>query len=90
MNAFDLIYMTRKRAIAEGATHEGTHFGIPHWAWMHDENGDDLVACPKCGLLEPLIDVLCILHAFANSFRDPFDQQDFAFLLKPIRREVQA
>ncbi len=93
MNAWhaimDNVYITRARAIELGATHEGTHFGIPHWAWMLDESGAGLMACPKLALLEPFITLCAIAHAFINTLRAPGEEQEFKFLLKPIDQQVK-
>ena len=87
----DAIYMTRARAVALGATHEGIHFGVPHWVWLLDEsNLDEMGACPKIGLLEWWVTLCCHAHAFINSLRDPEDQVDFAFAIKRISAETEA
>ena len=91
MSRMDAIYMTRARAIALGATHEAIHFGIPHWVWLQDESDPDgMSALPKCGLLEWWVTLCCYAHAFLNSLREPGDQVDFAFAIKPISGEEKA
>lgn len=84
MKALDLVYMTRARALALGATHEGTHFGVPHWVWLDERDPDGMQACPKLALLEPWVTLCCLAHAFLNRFRADADQADFKFLVKPI------
>lgn len=84
----DAIYMTRERAISLGATHEGTHFGIPHWVWVDERDEDGLIACPKCGLLEPLVTLFCHMQAFVNSLRPPGEELPFSFCIRPINSEV--
>lgn len=86
----DAIYMTRRRAIALGATHEAIHFGIPHWVWLDESDPEGLEACPKIGLLEWWVTLCCYALAFLNSLRDPDDQVDFAFAVRPIKPEVGA
>ena len=87
MSLLDAIYMTRARAIEEGATHDGIHFGIPHWVWM---DGGEFMACPKLRLLEPWMTFCLMVHAFVNGMRDPDEQVDFAFAVRPINKEGSA
>lgn len=89
MNWRDRIYMSRSRALTLGATHEGYHFGVPHWVWYDETDPDAMEACPKFGLMEPWVTLCLHAHAFINSMRDPADQADFAFAIRPIG-EVRA
>lgn len=55
MSVLDLIYITRRRALEMGFTHEGTLFGVPAWLIGGDE--DELVGCPKV----PALQLWCLL-----------------------------
>lgn len=45
---FDLVYVTKARAIEAGLTHEGCLYGVP--AWLRPD-GEDVIACPKLPIL---------------------------------------
>lgn len=49
-----MIYISKKEAIEAGATHHGRLFGVPVW-FMGDPNGDEVMAAPKCLLLQPVL-----------------------------------
>lgn len=46
----DYLYITKKRALAVGLTHEGTLFGVPAW-FAGDDQGDIAMATPKAPVL---------------------------------------
>lgn len=73
------MYMTRKRALAEGFTHEGTHYGIPIW-FRFDGEGAEIAA--KFAPLDFALELLGYLHQFFNMLLG--EEYDFAFLVKPI------
>lgn len=52
MSALDFVYITRRRALELGFTHEGTLFGVS--AWMMDVTTERLIACPKVPVLQVL------------------------------------
>ena len=80
--AIDWLWTTRRRALALGFTHEGTHFGMP--IYCRNVGEDDMEVFTKSGALEWVIDVGAFMLQYANAFREPGDQLEFAFLIREI------
>jgi hypothetical protein len=76
MPAFDLIYLTKARALESGLTHEGTMFGVPAW---FDGDGDSGMATPKL----PVLHLWCIFADFFYEMASYFIPSD-GVLVSPI------
>ncbi len=74
----DHLFITRRRALALGFTHEGTLFGVP--AWMMDVEHEAIVSCPKI----PLLQLWALLADCAYEFASWFMYEDQQ-LASPIR-----
>lgn len=78
------LYISRKEALAEGFTHEGSHFGAPIWAQYDEATGEMGDVATKFAPLEAVLDIGAGLTRFCNSFRDPGEEYMFAFKIRPI------
>lgn len=74
----DHLYLTEKRAIEIGFTHEGTLFGVP--AWLMNPTTDDLLGCPKV----PALQLWAMIADWFFEFASNFIYEDESFEL-PIR-----
>ncbi len=82
----DAVWMTRRSALAQGFTHEGTHFGVPVFLIMEGEDGEEEISMvvAKSWPLEWVIDIGVYTLIFMNQFRAPDQQLDFPFLVREI------
>lgn len=85
----DGIWMTRKSALAQGFTHEGTHFGVPIFC-QYDERDEEAMGMvvAKSWFLEWVITVGAGMVILANSYREPDDQLWFGFHIRAIPVEA--
>lgn len=78
------LYMTKAEALAQGFTHEGTHFGVPVWAEYDDASDAMGMVAAKFAPFEWAISIGVTFTQFVNQFRDPGEEFMFAFCLRPI------
>lgn len=85
----DLFWMTRASALAQGFTHEGTHFGVPVFC-EYDERDEDTMGMvvAKTWFLEWVITAGSAMLQFVNQHREPGDEIEFAFCIRPIAATV--
>lgn len=85
----DGIWMTRKSALAQGFTHEGTHFGVPIFC-QYDERDEEAMGMvvAKSWFLEWVITAGAAMVQLANSYREPGDEIWFGFHIRAIPTEV--
>lgn len=79
-----MIYTTKAQALAKGYNCEGTHFGVPVWCEYDDATGEMGCVEAKCLLLEPVLTIGACITQFCNFFRDPGNEFEFAFMIRPI------
>ena len=79
-----LFWISKRQAIAEGFTHEGTHFGLPVWCEYDDATGDMGVVAAKVPALELVLSLGAAFTQLCNSMREPGDEFMFAFRIKRI------
>lgn len=78
------LWISRKQALAEGFTHEGTHFGVPVWV-QYDEAREVMgMVATKFGPAEIVVSIGVAFTQFCNWFRPPGEEFEFAFCIKPI------
>lgn len=77
----DFLWITRRRALELGFTHEGTHMGIPVWCTPLPGSMD---VAAKSGALEWVLDFGGFMLRYANSMREPGDEIPFSFCIRPI------
>jgi hypothetical protein len=81
----DFFWITRRRALEMGFTHEGRHMGVPVWCTPLPDSMD---VAAKSVLLEWVLDAGGFLLQYANSMREPGDEIPFGFLIRPIEPEA--
>jgi hypothetical protein len=87
LSLLDDLWLTRRRALELGFTHEGTHAGVP--VYVRDPDGD-LEAVAKSIFLEWMLSIHSLMVQFANQYRAPGDEILFGFHIRPIPRADDA
>lgn len=77
----DFLWITRRRALEMGFTHEGSHMGVPIWCTPLPDSMD---LAAKSGTLEWVLDFGGFMLQYVNSFREPGEEIPFGFLIRPI------
>lgn len=81
LRLLDHVYISRKRAIELGFTHQGRLFGVPVWVEFDPRTEDIRSSVTKFGLAELLVDIGTIMLQASNANRAPGDESMFPFLI---------
>lgn len=80
----NFIWNGKDWALANGYNHEGAHFGVPVWCQYDHASGEMGCVEAKSPLMEPVISLGVLFTQFCNTFREPGEEFEFAFCIRPI------